>query len=418
MSPRRVALVVSIALVGVAGLARAEDRLLPQAEELLRRANLEPTAQARFRLADQARALCEQAIARSPRDPLGHLFLSRALSVSDPAHPEACRPGTCEQAARELDRAQALDASGELAQTIAFERGIVFSRLRRHADALAEYQRALHLTDPERLANVWDASDARALLYYNSAETLMALGRLDEAIARYRRARDLTDPASFPDWELEEWGLGVALDRDGQVTEANEAIRRALTMDPTMESLEQPEVFFEPPGSIHYYRALGHEVAGDRALAIAAWRSYLAASPPPDGARRARAHLAALAHQPPGLDASHLDVEIDEPQTFAGQRSAADLAAALRAHVDDLQLCYARALRTAPKLHGWLRLVMDIGPFGRVYGRARIFDDDLGDAAQPLRSCVELAASTWRFSQVAGLQPESVMVRYRLSLRP
>src|SRR5262249_32835517 len=156
-----------------------------------------------------------------------------------------------------------LDKNGIDAEHIASELGIVYSRLGAFEEALAEYDRALGLVESERRPNALDDSSDRAVLYGNSAETLMALGRLDQAIGRYRLAEAAAPPGDT-EWQLAEWGLGVALDRDEQVEKSREAISRALGADPNMAELSSDGVFFEPAGDKRYYEALGHEVAGDR----------------------------------------------------------------------------------------------------------------------------------------------------------
>src|SRR5262249_9458164 len=141
----------------------------------------------RFAIADQAQALCEQAARERPKDPAPHIVLARILTIADPQHPEVCRPKACERAIAELKEARRLDGNGAEAQRIASELGLVLSRVGAYEDALAEYDRALKLADPERRPSVFDEY-GRSVLYGNSAETLMALGRLDQAIERYRLA--------------------------------------------------------------------------------------------------------------------------------------------------------------------------------------------------------------------------------------
>ncbi len=420
MSSRRlVAVALACASLFSAGIARAESDLLSRAEELLRQAASTRQAAARFHLADEAQALAEQAARKSPRSAEPHLALARALNVSDPDHPERCRPGACERATDELHRARALDSGGALASTIAQELGLALSRLRRYPEALAEYDRAIGLIDAERLPNLWDDPGSRSILFSNSAETLMALGRLGEAIDRYRRARDLAEPGSL-EWQLAEWGLGLALDRDEQLDKAAESIRHVIDVDPTMSHLSDDNVFFEPPGDVYYYRALGHEAAGDRELALSAWRDYLASAPPARWARRARAHLAEVRRGPAGNepDPERLQVRFGEPETFADLRPAAELREGLGRYQDDVRLCYARALKTAPHLRGELSLGLEIWPSGAVYPDARVFDDRLGPAAAPLERCLERAARSWHFPSIGGIQPETVRIRIELAPAP
>src|SRR5262249_38179212 len=92
---------------------------IEQAEKLLRSTSEIRDRDRRFAVADQAKALCEQAIKERPRDPTPHMMLARALTIADPQHPEACRPHACERAITELKEARRLDANGGEAQRIA-----------------------------------------------------------------------------------------------------------------------------------------------------------------------------------------------------------------------------------------------------------------------------------------------------------
>src|SRR5439155_3175520 len=228
----------------------AHAGLVEQAEQLLRSVSQIRDRDRRFAIADQAQALCEQAIRERPREAAPHIVLARILTVADPQHPEACRPKACERAITELKEARRLDGNGAESERIAAELGLVLSRLGAYEDALAEYDRALKLVDPERRPSVFE-DYGRSVLFGNSAETLMALGRIPEAIERYRQAEAVATPGDI-EWELAEWGLGVALDRDEQVDKSSQAVQRALDFDPTMAHLTDDSVFFEPAGDKRY----------------------------------------------------------------------------------------------------------------------------------------------------------------------
>jgi tetratricopeptide (TPR) repeat protein len=143
--------------------------------------------------------------------------------------------------------------------------------------------------------------------YANVAELLMAVGRLPEAEDRYREAIRADSEAA--DRRLREhslalgyYGLGVALDRDGQPTAAREMIARALALDPGMALLQlaqQPssDVSFVPTGDVHYYLGLANLVAGRSAESEEAFRAFLAAQPDSRWAEEARGHLAVLEAQ-------------------------------------------------------------------------------------------------------------------------
>jgi tetratricopeptide (TPR) repeat protein len=396
--------------------ANAEPSLTARAEEVLRRANDEKDAAVRFVLADESASLCERAAKASPNDPEPLILLANALSVSDPVHPEMCRPGTCERAVSTLQRARAVDANGLNARRIAGDLGIVLSRLGRHAEALAEYQRALKLVEGNRDPNYpMDVGD-NATLYGNAAETLMALGRLEDAISAYRRARESSSHAGLS-WELALWGEGLALDRDGQREAARSAVQRALDIDPAMRRLNAEGVFFEPPGDKLAYLALGHEVAGDRELALESWRAFLAASAGSRYTRRAGDHVDDLKKELAArrVETPHLRVLVAEVENFGGFRRSDELREEITRYEGDLRLCYQRALRQSPQLHGEALLEVDIHPLGITSGATlrgphvitRTFE------SPDLESCLESAAGMWRFRIIDGMQPERVAVRLR-----
>lgn len=402
-------MVCALLLAGVCVPLPARAGLIERAEQLLRTIPDQRDREHRFAVADQAESLCEQAIRERPHDPAPHIVLARALTTADPAHPEVCRPHNCERAVAELKEARRLDVSGAEAQRIAADLGLVLSRTGAYEDALVEYDRALELVNPERRPNAFDDFD-RSVLNGNSGETLMAIGRLDAAIERYRRAEATAEQGGL-EWELAEWGLGVALDRDEQVDKAREAIERAVEVDPTLARLTDENVFFEPTGDKRYYEALGHEVAGDRELALAAWRAFLAEAPASPWARRARAHLADLkrAPSPPStIDPARVHVAIGEIADIRALRSAAALREVVSLHQDELRLCYARVLRTEPKARGELRLQLMIDPTGWLAMRARVLLSTVESDA--LAHCVELAASTWRFPLSDVPEPEEIVV--------
>lgn len=388
--------------------ARAHAGLVEQAEQLLRSAGQTHDRERRFALADQAQTLCEQAIRERPRDPTPHIVLARVLTVAEPQHPEACRPRACERAVAELKQARALDGNGADAQRIAAELGLVLSRVGDYEEALMEYDRALKLVDADRRPSAFE--DGRSVLYGNSAETLMALGRLDAAIERYRQAEASASPGEI-EWELAQWGLGVALDRDEQIEKSRQAIQRALDFDPAMSHLTDDSVFFEPAGDRRYYEALGHEVAGDRELALVGWRAFLAEAPTSPYARRARAHLADVKRAPlagSSIDPSRLRVAVGEIIDLRGVRPASTLREIVQQHQEELRLCYARALRTEPGAHGELHLQLLIDPSGWLLTRARVLVSTV--VGSTLGHCVELAASTWRFPVSEVADPEEMDV--------
>src|SRR6185369_1537588 len=174
-----------------------------------------------------------------------------------------------------------------------FRLGVERSKLGQYAEAVADYDRQVAL------------GEADATVYANSAEILMALGRLPEAEDRYREAIRIDEQvqdrrAREHSLTLSYYGLGVALDRDEQPVAAREMVARALALDPGLAKLnvaQQPgsDVFFIPEGDVFYYLGLGAEVAGRPADAEAAFREFVARLPRSPWTRRARAHIETLA---------------------------------------------------------------------------------------------------------------------------
>jgi len=381
-----------------AQISRAEPPPLDVAEDTVRRAYLEDTPVGRWRLADEAALLCRKLVQANPRDPRAYHLLADALAMSDPTRPDHCRPVECAEAVEVLRQGRAQDAFRLDERGFSFELGIVLSRLGRFQEALAEYDRGARLETFDTPA--WYAENhyaeerrhSRAILNGNAAESLMALGRLEESIARYRRAEELSSPGE-EEWELAEWGLGVSLDRDGQGDKAKEAVERALSVDPAMQRLRSEHVFFEPPGDVDYYLALGHEVAYrqlkaplDRARAVAAWRRFVAH---PGVQRpfleRAQRHLVDLAPAPsvvpPEVEILNVAHVNNEPRL----RADAEVVSFLRRSAGDLQLCLARAQAEKPGIAGALNVVVSISWIGDV--EAQVFNNPLDSPL--LGSCIQ-----------------------------
>jgi tetratricopeptide (TPR) repeat protein len=161
--------------------------------------------------------------------------------------------------------------------------GLAAARLGDRQLECAAYDRALELVwDPEQRANV----------YYNRADAKMGLGRLGEAMVDYQEAIQLS---SDPDTQaLAYYGLGITLERRGDLPGALAAMRVASALRPPAQSgsaLDKPSVFFVPAYDLYYYKALERmaaaEHAADRAertaeleSAIALWDRYLLEAEP------------------------------------------------------------------------------------------------------------------------------------------
>ena len=391
---RSVAYVLVLLVAVRASAAEAPSETCSRAEPVLEAALNSQDVAERFRLADEVKRMCTRAAEAMPIDADATFRLVQALTLPDVDHPELCRPGNCEEALRRLESLRARDVHGVEAQRAWSEQGIVLSRMLRFADALAAYEHALPLVDPTRDPRTHDEREDMALLWGNSAETAMALGRLDEAVRRYELAIDASRYGSTQ-WQLALYGLGVALDRDGQGELARRTIAKALEKDPAIARLHDDSVFFEPPGDVAYYVGLAHEVAGDRAEARVAFEQFLKSQPGSPHAARARWHIARLGA---AAVATRPQVEIGMPMLLKARRSPQSVRVRVLPHVGELLTCYTRALREDPALTVTLQLALEITPLGFVGQRAHVL---LGsDESLSLTRCVELAAENWRFDPV------------------
>jgi tetratricopeptide (TPR) repeat protein len=257
---------------------KAYEAAMAAAAELVDRARQSPPH--RRELAHQALDLYRRASLDQPREPDPHYHAGTV-------HADILRDAA--RAIAEWQMVRTLDPKYVHDPDMSFKLGIELSRLSRFTEAIAEYDRAAS----------YKAEIGRPdIVLGNSAEAAMGAGLLDESIRRYRLALAAAsvDPASTA---LHLFGLAVALDRDEQVHASREIMQRALELDPYRASMA-PErgVFFVPEGDHHYYEALAQLHAGRLAEARWEFEQFLALLPVDQYARRARAHVAALARDP------------------------------------------------------------------------------------------------------------------------
>lgn len=383
--------------------ATAVDKCMTEGDRLLDLVRVERELWVRMSLAQRAKILCEEAKKSAPDDPKPLLMLARAELISDPAHPEQCLPNACETALVLLGNARRLDRTREHAPRIAFDIAMVYSRMGKFEAAVAEYDQAMRFVGDMRAWDRWFDAFDDAMLWGNSAESLMALGRLEESVARYRRAVAAAEPGTLG-WALGLWGLGVALDRDGQVELARKAIRQVLDLDPAMGRLFSDGVFFEPPGDIWYYTGLGHEVAGDLYRASEHFRRFLAEVPKSRYAASGRRHLQQLEKErllrgPTG--AVSIAGASGDPDKWVEQ-----VRGQFEHHMPELQLCYDRVLQKTPNARGLVRFVISYSEAG--------FGIDIQPRPGPLTEgfarCALITIYSWRFEYVGGTHPEAAIV--------
>lgn len=320
------------------------------------------------------------------------------------------------QEARKHDplAAQDYDIAGALA--------LCYSHLGRFADAIAEYDRALLRLSGEPDFPQWRKRQQQATLLSNSAEAMMALGRLDEAIRRYSEADQLDGSDNNA---LHALGLAVAYDRDGQMQKSREALQRSLAADPALRMYQSDEVFFAPEGDRHYYDGLIAEALDNRDDAMRSFKEFLAELPQSRYAERARFHLEEL-RKLPGIATAeliHANIMMAPPhfgtEDSTGprhHRPEEDIQRVTRLRQIELRYCYAKALRKAPKLGGDLALDLVLNRDGAVL-MVQPLENTLSEkpsntsldrvlagstppagAAADLLHCVVSTVQRWRFS--------------------
>jgi len=210
----------------------------------------------------------------------------------------SCRDGF-EAVIRHAEAVLRLDPRSAHARELASQARLSLSKLGGLAGVGPEgdgyLERAIDMYDRWRtlvddLSDQRHAAADRASSYGNSAELMMALGRLDDAIDWYRRAIEIS-----PTQALHHFGLGVAYDRDGQWVKARAEMRTAFELSGrSLEILSQPNVFFVPLGDVYYYLALMHDILGNRDVAIDNYKRFITRSPRNRYQDRAREHLEEL----------------------------------------------------------------------------------------------------------------------------
>ena len=255
---------------------------------------------------------------RLRRSALAHLDAALALDPDDPRTLALAanlyeRSGDHARGLRLADRALLLAPVSPDVADVLFTRALATLHLGRYDEARDAWQRSL--TEPL-------SARTRAITLGNLADTLLVLRDVRGAVDAYRGATE-ADPENDLAW----LGLGVALDRAGidPTAALSHATEVASEMaggrgrgtpfqpDALIESLERPEVFFEPTHERHYHTGLAWEAvarefaAGGRAptdparastvraSALTAWRAYLRETAADDPWRpRAELHVRML----------------------------------------------------------------------------------------------------------------------------
>lgn len=226
--------------------AAAEHRALVAAERLWFSAGSEKLRPLeRHERLLRALGTLEAAGAPAHRDPRLRLLYGELLVDVD--------VGRDAEAAELLDRTLAEASGSALAARAWFDLAVASARSGRPERERDAYTRVLELATDR---------DFRATCHMNRGESNMVLGRLDEAVRDYRAAVKLSSSSPVT-VGLARWGLGVALERNGDLPSALGEIEQAMAvLTPgglrhhwPLEML--PGVFFVPSFDVHYYEGLG-----------------------------------------------------------------------------------------------------------------------------------------------------------------
>lgn len=135
-----------------------------------------------------------------------------------------------------VDKLPGADRSGRYR----FWRGYLFARDKDYLHSLVEFRRA----QTQGGVDAW-------LIDYNTADVLMAAGRLDEAISAYRRAA-----RAKPDHRSVMLGLAVALDRAGDLEGAQKIFSQTLRGERHLDRVWPRGLVLFPAEEEHVYRGL------------------------------------------------------------------------------------------------------------------------------------------------------------------
>ena len=225
---------------------------------------------------EEARRILESAGAATSSDPMMRYRLAEVMNDLG-EHEGASKH--YEAALKSPSLAAPLRASGLT------ELAICYARQGRHEDEIKAYTDALALEPIGPL---------RAMILANRAEAYMVLGDIIKAIEGYRASLSALLAIEMPSFGTTTlWGLGVALDRSGDLESGLQSIEIARQYDPLDRLITGPGWFYVPEYDSAWYAALGHWAYARKASlsmdrmngyvrSIAAWESYIERAPETD----------------------------------------------------------------------------------------------------------------------------------------
>ncbi|MCA9667541.1 MAG: TonB family protein [Myxococcales bacterium] len=299
----------------------------------------------------EAQRAFDAACKASPENPTGHYYRGKVLLDFNET----------KKALAALLQVRRLNPLSQHAYDVAFNLGIIYSKLGKFAAAVDEYDRAARLLR-KGAGTRYQRISFLSTIQSNAAESLMAIGRLDEAIQRYREATKTVSNNTLA-W----YGLAVALDRDEQASKALEAMHQAVRRDTRDKVLRGFGVFFIPRGDIYYYDGLAALVRNKPAAAKTAFKRFLVELPKSKWAYRAKQHLRALgAHHPTARRRRRLA----PTPSGINRRSPAQVRSAIRYRIQSgaakIRACYQKELRKDRRLSGTMRVSFVVTKAGQV----------------------------------------------------
>jgi tetratricopeptide (TPR) repeat protein len=226
-----------------------------------------------------ARKILEDAGALTSRDPMMRYRLAQVVyELRD--YPKAT------QIYASIARSPSLPAPFRASALLAL--GTCYAHVGQRDEEIKAYTEALAITA---------LGTSRATILANRAEAYMGRGEITAAIQGYREALAALSSVHPIDSILYGvtplWGLGVALDRSGDLEGGIRSIRLAREYDPNDRLISRPDWFYSPPHDEAWYMALGfwtrarHATQGAAraeafARAIEAWERYIEKAPPGD----------------------------------------------------------------------------------------------------------------------------------------
>ncbi len=295
--------------------------------------------------------------------------------------------------------------------TIAFSLGIAYSKIGQFENAIAEYERAESILS-QKSVNNHDFAEQRATLNGNAAESLMALGRLDEAIQRYREALTYT-----PDNPLLSWGLAVAYDRDEQISRALEQAQFALANDPDMKTLTGPYVFFIPEGDVHYYFALGAWARGDMSNAEKHWKLFIQKLPSSQWVFRAQAHLYQLGLTDKSRKKGTRLAPTPKPEkgdpNDLWAKDKRDIRYTVQGYIYRIHRCYQQELKKNPASGGILQVQFVVEKNGKVRRHPRVRESTLN--SREIKRCIVKVIQGITFRTPISGKPVPVSIPFKFT---